>query len=52
MMCSAYKLNKQGGCVQVKKHQLKPYMEQETGSKLVKEYIKSICCHPAYSSYV
>ena len=47
-MDSAYKLNKQGDCVQIKKHQLKPDMEQETGSKLVKEYIKAVYCHPAY----
>ena len=27
-------------------------MEQETGSKLGKEYIKAIYCHPAYLTYV
>ena len=43
MMNSVYKLNKQGDCVKVKKHQLKLVMEQETGSKLVKEYIKAVC---------
>ena len=26
-------------------------MEQWTGSKLVKEYDKAICCHPAYLTY-
>ena len=51
-MDSAYKLNKQGDCVQIKKHQLKPDMEQETGSKLVKEYIKAVYCHPAYLTYM
>ena len=25
-----------------------PPMEQQTGSKLVKEYVKAVCCHPAY----
>ena len=33
--------------MQVKKQQLKPDMEQQTGSKLGKEYIKAIYCHPA-----
>ena len=33
--------------MQVKKHQLEPDMEQ-TGSKLEKEYIKALYCHPAY----
>ena len=35
-------------CMQVKKQQLEPDMEQQTGSKLRKEYIKAVCCHPAY----
>ena len=35
-------------CMQVKKQQLKPEMEQWTGSKLRKEYIKAVYCHPAY----
>ena len=34
--------------MQVKKQQLKPEMEQWTGSKLRKEYIKAVYCHPAY----
>ena len=34
--------------MQVKKQQLEPDMEQWTGSKLGKEYIKGIYCHPAY----
>ena len=28
--------------------QLEPDMEQQTGSKLEKEYVKAIYCHPAY----
>ena len=28
--------------------QLEPDMEQQTGSKLVKEYVKAVYCHPAY----
>ena len=35
-------------CMQVKKQQLRPYMEQRTASKLGKEYVKTIYCHPAY----
>ena len=34
--------------MQVKKQQLELDMEQQTGSKLGKEYIKAVCCHPAY----
>ena len=32
-------------CVQVKKQQLELDMEQQTGSKLRKEYFKAVCCH-------
>ena len=35
-------------CMQVKKLQLELDMEQHTGSKLGKEYIKAAYCHPAY----
>ena len=35
-------------CMQVKKQQLEPEMEQHTGSKLGKEYVKPVYCHPAY----
>ena len=38
--------------MQVKKQQLEPDMEQWTGSKLGKEYIKSVYCHPAYVTYM
>ena len=38
--------------MQVKKQQLEPDMEQQTGSKLGKEYIKAIYCHPAYLTYM
>ena len=34
--------------MQVKKQQLEPDIEQWTGSKLRKEYIKAVCCHLAY----
>ena len=34
--------------MQVRKQQLEMDMEQYTGSKLAKEYIKAVCCHPAY----
>ena len=33
--------------MQVKKQQLEANMEQLTGSKLEKEYIKAVYCHPA-----
>ena len=35
-------------CIQVKKQQLELDMEQQTGSKSGKEYIKTVYCHPAY----
>ena len=34
--------------MQVKKQQLEPDMEQWTGSKYEKEYVKAVYCHPAY----
>ena len=34
--------------MQVRKQQLKLDMEQQNGSKLGKEYVKAIYCHPAY----
>ena len=34
--------------MQVKKQQLELDMEQQTGSKLAKEYVKAIYCYPAY----
>ena len=39
-------------CMQVKKKQLELEMEQQTGSKSGKEYIKAIYCHPAYLTYM
>ena len=38
--------------MQVKKQQLELDMEQETGSKSGKEYIKAVYCHPAYLTYM
>ena len=38
--------------MQVKKQQLKPGMEQQTGSKSGKEYVKAVYCHPAYLTYM
>ena len=35
-------------CMQVKKQQIELDMEQKTGSNMGKEYIKAVCCHPAY----
>ena len=37
--------------MQAKKKQLKQDMEQQTGSKLGKEDIKAVYCHPAYLTY-
>ena len=37
--------------MQVRKQQLELDMEQQTGSKLGKEYIKAVYCHPAYLTY-
>ena len=39
-------------CMQVKKQQLEMDMEQQTTSKLGKEYIKAVYCHPAYLTYM
>ena len=39
-------------CMQVKKLQLEPDIEQRTGSKLGKEYVKAVYCHPAYLTYM
>ena len=43
-------------CMQVKKQQLELDMEQQTGSKLGKEYVKAVCCHHAlfnlYAEYI
>ena len=37
--------------MQVKKQQLELDIEQRTGSKSGKEYIKAVYCHPAYLTY-
>ena len=38
--------------MQIKKQQLEPDTEKWTGSKLGKEYIKAVYCHPAYLTYM
>ena len=38
--------------VQVRKQQLELDMEQQTGSKYGKEYVKTVYCHPAYLTYM
>ena len=38
--------------MQVKKQQLELDMEQQTGPKLEKEYVKVVYCHPAYLTYM
>ena len=39
-------------CMQIKKQQLEPNMEQRSTLKLGKEYVKAVYCHPAYLTYV
>ena len=38
--------------MQVRKQQLELDMEQQTGSKLGKEYVRAVYCHPAYLIYM
>ena len=38
--------------MKIKKQQLEPDTEQLTGSKLGKEYVKAVYCHPAYLTYM
>ena len=38
--------------MKVKKQELELYMEQQTVSKLGKDYIKAVDCHPAYLTYM
>ena len=42
----------QRNIMQVRKQQLELAMEQQTGSKQEKEYIKAVYCHPAYLTYM
>ena len=39
-------------CMQVRKQQLELDMEQQTGSKKEKDYVKAVYCHPAYLTYM
>jgi len=39
-------------CMKVKKQQLELDMEQQTGSKSRKEYVKAVYRHPAYLTYM
>ena len=38
--------------MQIKKQQLEPDVEQQTGSKLGKKYVKAVYCHLADSTYM
>ena len=38
--------------MKVRKQQLEQDMEQQTGSKKEKEYVKAVYCHPAYLTYM
>ena len=38
--------------MQVRRQQLELDMEQQTGSKSGKEYVKAVYCHPAYLTYM
>ena len=39
-------------CMQVRKQQLELDMEQHTGSKQEKKYVKAVYCHPPYLTYM
>ena len=39
-------------CLQIKKQQLELDLEQQTGSKLGKEYVKAVYSHPIYLTYM
>ena len=39
-------------CMQVKEQQLEPDMEEQTDSKLGKEYVKAVHFHPTYVTYI
>ena len=39
-------------CMQVRKQQLELDMEQQIGSKLGKDYVKAVYCHPPYLTYM
>ena len=38
--------------MQIRKQQLEMDMEQQTGSKQEKEYVKAVYCRPAYLNYI
>ena len=38
--------------MQIRKQQLELDIEQQIGSKLGKEYVKAVYCHPAYLTYM
>ena len=38
--------------MQIRKQQLELDMEQQTGSKEEKEYVKAVYCHPVYLTYM
>ena len=38
--------------MQVRKEQLELDVEQQTGNKFGKEYVKAVYCHPAYLTYM
>ena len=38
--------------MQIKKQQLEPDLEQQTDSRLGKEYVKAVYCHTAYLTYM
>ena len=51
-ICSDFGAASWETCMQVRKQQLDLDMEQQTGSKSGKEYIKAIYCHPVYLTYM
>ena len=52
LICLLQRFSYREICMQVKKQHLELDMEQWSGSKLGKEYIKAVYCHPAYLTYM
>ena len=50
--CKNWFIHKLVSCMQDKRQHLEHYMEQQTGSKLGKEYIKAVYFHPTYLTYM
>ena len=47
-----HRVSSRSDYMQVRRQQLELDMEQQTGSKWEKEYVKAVYCHPAYLTYM